>query len=148
MINQAIMPKVYKEVFEIIKHLSEEDFNKIPKEVVRTLHSNMDKDYEFYINFEDFQNQETLKETKLLLAILYRDYLATEKQREKIIAKEKYDEQVYQEMIREKYNPENFFKKQQSSFDKNKLQKETKVIEYKPNVFQKILNFFKRVFHK
>ena len=26
MINQAIMPKAYKEVYEIVKHLSEEDF--------------------------------------------------------------------------------------------------------------------------
>ena len=97
MINQAIMPKAYKEVYEIVKHLSEEDFNKIPKEVIKTLHSNMDKDYEFYINFEDLQNQETLNETKLLLAIIFRDYLATEKQKEKIMAKERYDEQVYQE---------------------------------------------------
>ena len=47
MINQAIMPKAYKEVYEIVKHLSEEDFNKIPKEIIKTLHSNMDKDYEF-----------------------------------------------------------------------------------------------------
>ena len=28
------MPKAYKEVYEIVKHLSEEDFNKIPKEVI------------------------------------------------------------------------------------------------------------------
>lgn len=148
MINQAIMPKAYKEVYEIVKHLSEEDFNKIPKEIIKTLHSNMDKDYEFYIIFEDLQNQETLNETKLLLAIIFRDYLATEKQKEKIMAKERYDEQVYQEEMRKKYNPENFFKKQQSSLDKNKIQKETNVIEYKPNIFKKILSFFKRVFHK
>lgn len=148
MINQAIMPKAYKEVYEIVKHLSEEDFNKIPKEIIKTLHSNMDKDYEFYINFEDLQNQETLNETKLLLAIIFRDYLATEKQKEKIMEKERYDEQVYQEEMRKKYNPENFFKKQQSSLDKNKIQKETNVIEYKPNIFKKILSFFKRVFHK
>ena len=57
MINQKMMPKVYREVFEIIKHLSEEDFNKIPKEVIETLHVNMDKEYEVNINFEDFQNQ-------------------------------------------------------------------------------------------
>lgn len=74
--------------------------------------------------------------------------MATEKQKEKIMAKERYDEQVYQEEMRKKYNPENFFKKQQSNLDKNKIQKETNVIEYKPNIFKKILSFFKRVFHK
>ena len=84
MINQKMMPKVYREVFEIIKHLSEKDFNKIPKEVIETLHVNMDKEYEVNINFEDFQNQKTMYETKVLLAILFRDYLATEKQKEKI----------------------------------------------------------------
>ena len=84
MINQAIMPKAYKEVYEIVKHLSEEDFNKIPKEIIKTLHSNMDKDYEFYINFEDLQNQETLNETKLLLAIIFRDYLATENKKKRL----------------------------------------------------------------
>lgn len=148
MINQKMMPKVYREVFEIIKHLSEKDFNKIPKEVIETLHVNMDKEYEVNINFEDFQNQKTMYETKVLLAILFRDYLATEKQKEKILAKERYDEQVYQEEMREKYNPENFFKKQQSNLDKNNIQKEINVIEYKQNIFQKILSFFKRVFHK
>lgn len=148
MINQKIMPKVYKEVFEIIKHLSEEDFNKIPKEVIETLHVNMDKEYEVNINFEDFQNQKTMYETKVLLAILFRDYLATEKQKEKIMAKERYDEQVYQEEMREKYNPENFFKKQQSSLDKNNIQKEMKLIEYKPSIFQRMLSFIKGIFHK
>lgn len=148
MINQKMMPKVYREVFEIIKHLSEKDFNKIPKEVIETLHVNMDKEYEVNINFEDFQNQKTMYETKVLLAILFRDYLATEKQKEKIMAKERYDEQVYQEEMRKKYNPENFFKKQQSNLDKNNIQKEINVIEYKQNIFQKILSFFKRVFHK
>ncbi len=148
MINQKIMPKVYKEVFEIIKHLSENDFNKIPKEVIETLHVNMDKEYEVNINFEDFQNQKTMYETKVLLAILFRDYLATEKQKEKIMAKERYDEQVYQEEMREKYNPENFFKKQQSSLDKNNIQKEMKLIEYKPNIFQRILSCIKGIFHK
>lgn len=148
MINQKMMPKVYREVFEIIKHLSEKDFNKIPKEVIETLHVNMDKEYEVNINFEDFQNQKTMYETKVLLAISFRDYLATEKQKEKIMAKERYDEQVYQEEMRKKYNPENFFKKQQSNLDKNNIQKEINVIEYKQNIFQKILSFFKRVFHK
>lgn len=148
MINQKIMPKVYKEVFEIIKHLSEEDFNKIPKEVIETLHVNMDKEYEVNINFEDLKNQKTMYETKVLLAILFRDYLATEKQKEKIMAKERYDEQVYQEEMREKYNLENFFKKQQSSLDKNNIKKEINLIEYKANIFQKIWSFIKGVFHK
>lgn len=148
MINQKMMPKVYREVFEIIKHLSEKDFNKIPKEVIETLHVNMDKEYEVNINFEDFQNQKTMYETKVLLAILFRDYLATEKQKEKIMAKERYDEQVYQEEMRKKYNPENFFKKQQSNLDKNNIQKEMNLIEYKPNIFQKIWSYIKGIFHK
>lgn len=68
--------------------------------------------------------------------------MATEKQKEKIMAKERYDEQVYQEEMRKKYNSENFFKKQQSNLDKNNIQKEINVIEYKQNIFQKILSFF------
>lgn len=152
------MPKVYKEVYEIVKYLPEEEFNKIPKEIIKYMHDNMDRDYDYQINFDDFENQEMQYETQLILAIFYSDYWATPEQKEKIIAKEKWDEQVYQEKMRERYNPDDIFKnkKETSKTDTQEQQEENIVnsqeeksmVKYKENIFQRIIAFIKNIFSK
>lgn len=147
MVKQEIMPKVYKEVFEIVKYLPEEVFHKIPKQVIKEIHDNMDKDYEYDVNVDHFQNQEMLYETQLILAIFFRDYWATEEQRMKIIAKEKYDEQVYQEELRRQYNPEDLFK-DNKKMKMHKIQEEIPMEKYQENIFQKAVKFIKAFLSK
>ena len=70
---------------------------------------------------------------------------------EKILAKEKYDIQMKEKSLREKYNPDNIFKtkkvEDRQTFEETA--QETALVEYKEqNFFQKVLdiimNFFKR----
>lgn len=82
----------YTEVIEVLKHMEEIEVNKIPKEIINYYQENRDISYDFKIDAEkSFQEQTLLEQTKVILAILFRDYWATEEQKEKIKQKEKYD---------------------------------------------------------
>ena len=92
MIDKNKLPKAYKEVYEILKYIPEEDYKKIPKSMIKVIEKRMDKSYGFKVTeFEDFQKQEMLNETECILAIFYRDYWASEKEREIILKNEEQD---------------------------------------------------------
>lgn len=82
----------YTEVVEILKHVSDEDVKKIPEEKLEFYKSNMDNEYKYKIDItKKFEEQEMSDITKAILANIFRDYWATPYQKERILAKEKYD---------------------------------------------------------
>ena len=88
----------YSEVLEILKHISKEDYNKVPKQKIELFETNANKDYVFTYNPGKTLNEQNVSKTaKTIIAILFRDYWATETQKEKIIAKEKCDRDVLEE---------------------------------------------------
>jgi hypothetical protein len=151
MINKEQLPKAYKECIEILKYIPKEEYNKIPSYIIDKLKREMDSEYFYKVtHFEDFENQEMLEETKTILAVLFRDYWATEQQREKIKAKENYDIQLLEEEKRKKYNPDDIFKSNQIKLEKNANEnshEETQLIEYKESIFTKIKNIILKIFH-
>ena len=82
----------FAEVNCILQYLDEEDYEKIPKELIKVIEQNRNKNYEYEMNDEiDLEKQEMLVETKALLFNIFRDYLATTEQKEKIIKMQKED---------------------------------------------------------
>ena len=80
--------KAYKEIVEILKYVPEESVNKIPKEMRDMFEAEQLKTYNFQIDTKKtFEEQELLEETKAILANIFRDYWATEIQRNKIVSK-------------------------------------------------------------
>ena len=74
----------YSEVLEILKYISKEQYNKIPNELIKVYEENSDKNYYFKYNPEKtLEEQNVLKITKTIIAILFRDYWATDEQKEK-----------------------------------------------------------------
>ena len=145
-------PKAYKEVIEILKYVPEESVNKIPQTMLDTFKTKMDKEYNFIVDINKaFEEQELLEETKAIFANIFRDYWATPYQKERIEAKEKYDRQKAEEEKREQYNPNDIFKRKQKDNEKdeniqavnNNLPIEVK----KEKFYEKIVNFFKKLFH-
>lgn len=136
----------YKEVIEILKYVPDEDVAKIPEEKLNFYKENMDIDYDYKIDEEkEFEEQEMSDITKAVLANIFRDYWATPYQRERILAKEKYDLEKLEEEKREKYNPDDIFKnrnKENTIEQNNNLPIEMK----KEKFFKKIISFFKKVF--
>jgi len=149
MIDKLLMPKAYAEVLEILKHIPIEDFNKIPYEIIENMKLNMDKEYDFrIIDFDNFQGQDMLKETETILAVLFRDYWATEEQRKRILEKEKYDLDILEQEKRERYNPDNLFKNKHKENDKIvENNTNTALIEYKESFFTKLKDFIFKILH-
>ena len=107
----------YTEVLEILNYVSIEDYNKIPKSKIDLFKINANKDYVFRYNpNKTLDEQNVSKIAKGIIAILFRDYWATDIQREKIITKQNYDRKELEEENRKKYNPDNLFKNKKWGF--------------------------------
>lgn len=131
----------YSEVLEILQHISQEDYDKIPKEKITLFEANANKDYNFTYDIDKTLDEQSVSnKAKTIIAILFRDYWATDSQREKIKAKEKYDRQNNEE-IKEKYNPDNLFKNNNIEKE-NILNDNNKMILYKEPLIKKVLNKF------
>ena len=141
MIDKNKLPKAYKEVYEILKYIPEEDYKKIPNSMIKVIKKGMDKSYDFKVTeFEDFQKQEMLSETECILAIFYRDYWASEKERNRILVSEEQD-RINTYKIRYK-DIKNQVDRVQPAWDEN-----NSIIAVKDSFFtkiiQKIKDFFK-----
>ena len=76
----------YKEVYTILQELNEKEYNKIPPEIIEAIRTNMNEEYEYELDEElELKDHQMLPETKAILFNLFRDYLATPEQKEKII---------------------------------------------------------------
>ena len=145
--------KAYKEIVEILKYVPEESVNKIPKEMRDMFETKQLKTYDFKIDTEKaFEEQELLEETKAILANIFRDYWATDYQRQRIIEKEKYDREELERKKREKYNPEDVFKNKQQNINvqenlNDNYNKNLPIEIKKQNIFQTLIGFIKGLLH-
>ena len=144
-------PKAYKEVLEIIKYLPKEEKERIPKEKIEFFEQNCDKEYNFVFDIsKTLEEQEFLRETNAIIVTLFRDYFATDTQKEKLERILISNEQKYQEKLREKYNPDDIFKKQEKVYQKPVENENMKMIEIKEEnilkkIFKKIINYLKNI---
>ena len=134
----------YSEVLEILKYISEEEFNKVPQDMLEMFKNNASSENQFvYDPNKTLQEQNVSKIARAIIAILFRDYWATENQKEKILAKQNYDREKIKE---EKYNSDNIFKKHSTPQGESITTNEIAMVEYKESIFTKIKNWFKRIF--
>lgn len=143
--------KAYKEVIELLKYFPRESVEKIPKEELELYKKNMDNTYEYEVDkTKPFNEQKMSDKTKAIFAIIFRDYWASEYQRERILAKEKYDLQKLEEERRKKYNPDDIFKDKEIKDTQLKQEDESKGMilvneeKWYNKIFNKIKSLFKR----
>lgn len=136
----------YSEVLEILKFIPKIDYEKIDKEILNVFEINCNKEYKFSYNQNKTLNEQNVSPiAKTIIAILFRDYWATEIQKEKILEKERYDLEQIEKEKREKYNSDNLFKK--------KEKEEISVVIYENKIwyrrtFKFINDLVKRIFKK
>ena len=76
----------YTEVIEILKYIKQEDYNKIPKEKIELFKINANNEYSFkYIPTKTLDEQSVSKIAKGIIAMLFRDYWATEADRNSVV---------------------------------------------------------------
>jgi len=137
-----ITKEAYSEVYAILNLMSWNLINKIPEKIWENIENKRDKDKVIEINnIEEYQASE---QANKLLAVLYKDYFATDEEKEVIQAKEKILEQKEQEELYEKYNPDNIFKNKVSKVET--IENSVAMVEYKESIFTKIKKWFKRTF--
>lgn len=141
-------PKAYKQVIEILKHMPQESINKIPKTMISAFKTNMDNEYDFkFDSNKSFEEQDVLEETKAILANIFRDYLATPEQKERILEKEKIDREIEENIKMEKYNLDDLFKRKQKDIQKNvSLQSNLPTKFEKKRFFENVVDFLKKIF--
>ena len=138
----------YTEVYMILQNLNTKEYNKIPPEIIETIKVNRNKEYDFELDDElELKEQSILPETKAILFNMFRDYLSTPEQKEKIIRMQNEERQKLELKKQQKYNTDIFANKQKENL--NEIKKETvELVQYKENTFKKILNKIKRFFIK
>ena len=142
----------YSEVYDIIEHMDKKLYNKIPGQFIEMIKKDMDINYKVDIDYnKNINDQKLLKDTRVILSIIYRDYICSKEKREELIEKEKLDLIKYENELKEEYNPDNIFKNriQEKNIERSKEQENiTAMVEYKENIFSKLIEFIKNVFYK
>ena len=140
--------QAFAEVLEVLNNSTENIKSKIPKRFTDFLEKNEDKDYVVNIDFNEENWEDSLKQEALaILALVYRDYIVTPEEREKLLIEEQEEIRKMEEEIREKYKPENVFKRPDNNIqtedetDSSKLALTT----YKEPFFTRVKNWFKRI---
>lgn len=80
------LSKAYSEVYEILKYIPLEQYNKVPKEVINVFKTKRDKSYKVRINPAlPLESQNLQRKTLILLSVLNLDYWCQEEEREEIL---------------------------------------------------------------
>ena len=140
----------YKEVIEVLKYTKREDVNKIPKSRILLWRINMYKDYDFKIDTtKTLEEQNLSKEAKAIIANIFKKYWATDYQKERIEAKEKYDIEKIEKEKYQKYNPEDIFKnRKQTNIENVNISDNVAMVRYKESFWTRIYNKIKIILKK
>ena len=134
---------VMAEVIYYLKGITQEDIDKIPKKLMQYLNENASKDYKCDFDYnKPLKELDLLDETRGIIGMIcYNYWCVTEQQKEQYLKKLSMNEQQYQEILHEKYNPDNIFENKQKHTENNQRQA-TAIVEYKnDSLFKKVKKF-------
>ncbi len=136
------------EVLDILKHTKKEDVEKIPKSFMDFLEENKSKDYTPNLDHSKSLKDMGIKpKTAGLLGMIYVKYWANEEEKQEFMRKANENEQIYQEELRAKYNPNDIFKTEKNNkIEETKNENLPMVNEENANFFVKIWNSIKNFF--
>ena len=141
--------QAYSEIDEFLELLTDEQKNKIPLKLRELFKEEKDKDYIKIIDPKiPIKEQNLREETLALIALLNLQYWC-EDDAEKETLKQIYaeNERQYNEILREKYNPDNLFKSKKEKIDEQEEASLPMTVE-KISVFKKVIRFIKRIFYR
>ena len=137
---------LYKDTYVVINMMSKEMKEKINPKFIKFLEENQDKEYESYLNNKiPLERQEIRPELKLMLSIIYIQYLCDSETKERILLKEKENIKRYNEQITENI----FNKKEEKNINNSNINTEnnTELVIYSPRerILKKIWNKIKKI---
>lgn len=132
----------YVEVLEILKHIPQEQYNKIPEEKILFYEKNMNKEYKYIYNE---QTPNISKKAQIILVNIYKEYIANASEKNKIEKILKLNDTKQEIEKQKKFNNTNIFKARANSnesFKNNELIEYTKNYKWYMKLLNKIKNFF------
>ena len=143
--------EIYSEVYQILNLLGTEYTEKLPAKLMNMLKEKRAINYNLqYIEELPLNEQNIRKETMAIIVLLYLNYWCEdENEVAEINNILKHNEEKYQLELRERYNPDNIFKKQKQETKnvEEQIANETAMIPYKKSIFARIINKIKNIFH-
>ena len=142
------------EAYDIITHSSQEIQNKISPKFMEILISGKDNSYISNLDYDKNLDEQIQHETKIILGLIYRDYLCDISERQELLKKETELLNRIEQERNEKYSVDNLFKNRPYTSNiqqPNQIQdnEQNKIIEYREEKwYEKIINFFKSLFGK
>ena len=139
------------EVDVILNYLSQENYQKIPKEIIQAIKENMDKDYIWeYDKSKELEDQDVSRDTIAFLSYINMEYLLDEKQKEYMEKMYESNERKLEEEKAKQYSVDDIFKRK--SIEKKQIPntEETQgnaLVVYKENFFKKIFTKIKNLFN-
>jgi len=128
----------YSEVNEILKSISKEDYEKIPKSKIELFKKCSNPNYKFNYNPNlTLEKQNVSKRARAIIAILFRDYWATDIQRNKIVKMQKNEFSRLEMEKEKKYDVNNIFNNAKKNKE-NTTSDNEEIIIYKKSFFQRL----------
>ncbi len=141
MIDNKTYANSYSEVLTILNNI-EGGYGKIPLSVINNLKRNCNPDYTYELDKNlPIAEQKMLDTTKAILSILFRNYWATNEQREIILQHEKNERILAENEKIRRYGKTVFDAKPE-----NNAKPSTEMIVYKENIISRIINRIKGFF--
>ncbi len=145
------LSNAFSELVEILNWVEIEDYNKIPKAKIDFFKKNSNKNNTFkYDPNLNLEEQGVSEYTRAIIVILFRDYWATEKQRNKLLEREKRDLQLIEEEKMAKFKQEDIFKNTkyaQENLKEDSIKNNLPVEIQKKKWYQRIFSKIKKIFN-
>ena len=136
--------KCLVEVDEVLNHLSKEDLNKIPEDILKGIKEHRDKEYIWkYDESKELKEQKFDRNTIAVLSYINMEYLLSKEQKELMEKIHELNEQNLQNDIQKEYDPKELFKNKKN----NTVQSEREIAKLEENKwYNKLFSFIKRMF--
>ena len=149
--------KALTEVWKILNEY-EDDISEIPEKYLYVIEDNMDKDYIFFV--DDIEEVGLREDTEKIITYLYTNFLSTPEERNilKQLEQLQYKEKIKREknnQIKEDYTVfKNQYNKDKVQFEDEAISSEATInkskalVEYKENIFKKLIKIIKKIFRR
>ena len=136
--------KCLVEVDEVLNHLSKEELNKIPEDVLKGIKKHKDKEYMWkYDESKRLEEQRFDRNTIVILSYINMEYLLSKEQKDLMEKLHELNEQNFINEIQEKYDSKDLFKTKTNT----NVENENASAKLENNKwYNKMFSFIKRIF--
>lgn len=136
--------KCLVEVDEVLNHLSKEELNKIPEDVLKGIKKHKDKEYMWkYDESKQLEEQKFDRNTIVILSYINMEYLLSKEQKDLMEKIHELNEQNFAKEIQEKYDSKELFKNKTNI----NVENENAIAKLENNKwYNKMFSFIKRIF--